>query len=172
MQALEGLNRFLSGVTRLAVLGVGSDLRSDDAAGMIAARFLERRRRRNPRVLVVHGGPAPENVTGPIVDFAPSHLVVIDCADMSLRPGSVALVPVDRIDGLSAATHSLPLRLVADYLIKRLSCRAAIIGIQPGSLCFDGRLSRPVLRAARGVARDIARIACKMKHGPSADEPR
>ena len=156
MRAAGGLEDLLSGSTRLAVLGVGSELRADDGAGMLAARELERRCPRRTDLLVAIGGSAPENLTGVIADFGPSHLVIVDCADLGLAPGAVRVVRVEGIGGLSASTHSLPLKIVVDYLILRCPCEVIAVGIQPKSLDFDGRMSRAARAAAGRVAKSLA----------------
>lgn len=169
---VEGFDSFLSGVTRLAVLGVGSELRSDDASGLVTARFLHRRCGDNPRLYIAEGGSAPENLSGPIAVFNPSHLVVVDSADMGLAPGSVRLVDVDSIGGFSASTHSLPLVMLIQYLLLRVSCRVALVGIQPGNLDFDGRISPAVRRAACRLAREIEYVSSTMMKSISEDRRR
>jgi hydrogenase 3 maturation protease len=162
MPASERLEDLLAGASRLAVLGVGSELRSDDVAGMLAAERLERRFPSRPDLLVAKGGSAPENLTGVVAEFEPSHLVVVDCADLGLKPGAIQVLPVASIGGLSASTHSLPLKVVVDYLLARCSCRVVVVGIQPLRLDFDGRSSRAARGAARRVARSLARAVRAM----------
>jgi hydrogenase 3 maturation protease len=162
MPAAGGLEALLGGATRLAVLGVGSELRSDDAAGMLAAERLERAFPRRADFLVAKGGSAPENLTGPIAEFGPSHLVVVDCADLGLAPGSVRTMRVVGLGGLSASTHSLPLRIVVDYLVARCSCEVVMVGIQPGRMDFDGRTTLAARAAAARVAWSIARAVRAM----------
>lgn len=83
------LSQRLKGATRIAVLGVGSDLRGDDAAGLLAVSEFKRQRaafsrshgqrarRSHPIVKCFIGGTAPENSLGAIRRFQPSHLIVI-----------------------------------------------------------------------------------------------
>jgi hydrogenase 3 maturation protease len=163
MPAAGGLEGLLEGATRLAVLGVGSELRSDDAAGMLAAERLERAFPRRADFLVAKGGSAPENLTGPIAEFGPSHLVVVDCADLGLAPGSVRTMRVAGLGGLSASTHSLPLRIVVDYLVARCRCEVVMVGIQPGRLDFDGKPTIAARAAAARVARSVARAVRAME---------
>jgi len=162
MPATGRLEELLEGATRLAVLGVGSELRSDDVAGVLVAKKLERSFSSKPGLLVAKGGSAPENLTGPIADFRPSHLVVVDCAELGREPGATEVLPIRGVGGLSASTHSLPLRIVVDYLLARCPCEVVVVGIQPERLDFDGRPSRAVLRAARRVAGSLARAVREM----------
>jgi hydrogenase 3 maturation protease len=169
---VEGFDSFFPGVTRLAVLGVGSELRSDDASGLVTARFLQRRCRDNPNLYIAEGGSAPENLSGPIAVFNPSHLVVVDSADMGLDPGSIRLVNVDNIGGFSASTHCLPLAVLIQYLLLRISCRVALVGIQPENLDFDGRISHTVCRAAYRLAREIEYVSNTMMKSIGEDRRR
>jgi hydrogenase 3 maturation protease len=128
---------------------VGSELRSDDAAGLLVAAALRRAFPRREDLLVVEGSSAPENLTGPILEFRPTHLVVVDCADLGEAPGSLRSFPEESIVGFESSTHSLPLGVILSYLRMRIDFESIVIGIQPASLAFDGRPSREVRSAAR-----------------------
>ena len=145
----------LEGATRLAVMGVGSELRADDVAGLLVARRLKAALRGRDDVLVVEGCSAPENFTGEILRFEASHLVIVDCAELDAPPGTVKLFPVDEIGGLSSSTHSLPLSIIIAYLDRCHPCQTLVVGIQPKTLAFDGRPSEEALRAADEVASRI-----------------
>jgi hydrogenase maturation protease HycI len=138
----------------VVVLGVGSELRSDDAAGLRVTRGIARLR--VPGVHALDGGPAPESCTGEIRRIAPSHLLIVDAADMAEPPGTVRLIDLENIAGASFGTHGLPLSVVADYLRRELGCRVAIIGIQPASLDFGESLSAPVAAAVDETVRCLA----------------
>jgi hydrogenase 3 maturation protease len=152
----------LAGATRLAVLGVGSALRSDDAAGLLVAEALERAFPKRSKLLVVKGCSAPENFTGPIIGFHPSHLVVVDSAELDEPPGSLRLFPIDAIGGVSSNTHSLPLSVIFDYIMASCSCEILVVGIQPRSLELDGKPTREAKRAARSVTRSLIRAVRAM----------
>ena len=78
------LTNSLKGVNKLAILGVGSELRGDDIAGMVAAEIIQKANHKN--ITVFLGATAPENLTGEIKKFNPSHLLIIDAADTSSKP--------------------------------------------------------------------------------------
>jgi Ni,Fe-hydrogenase maturation factor len=86
---------------------------------------------------------------------------------MGLEPGAAEIFPVGGIGGLSASTHSLPLRIVVDYLLARCPCEVVVVGIQPERLDFDGRPSRAARAAARRVAKSLAAAARAMRGGRS-----
>jgi hydrogenase 3 maturation protease len=138
----------------VAVLGVGSEMRSDDAAGLHVAAALERLALRGVHVL--DGGPAPENCTAEIRRLHPSHLIIVDCAHMGEEPGTLAVFPPSEIAGVSFGTHGLPLSVLASYLSTEVGCIVAVIGIQPSSVEFGETVSLPV-QAAIAEAVDLLR---------------
>jgi len=159
------LQKNLSGATKVALLAVGSDLRSDDAAGlMVATRLheLRKRRVRTPRFRVFIGETAPENQSGAIRKFGPSHLIVIDSADAGKQAGTVFAIDPEEVGGISFSTHQLPLSLMIEYLRETITCSVAIIGIQPKNLAFGGPVSKEVGRAVERVAADLDRALQKV----------
>lgn len=152
------LQKNLSGAKKIALLVVGSELRSDDAAGLLVASRLEAiRKRRAPtsRFKTFIGETAPENLTGVVRKFGPSHLVVVDSADAGKPAGTVFAIDPGEIGGISFSTHQLPLRLMVVYLQETITCAVSIIGIQPKNLAFGGPLSKEVDRAVDRVVADL-----------------
>ncbi len=135
--------------SRVVVLGVGSDLRSDDAAGIRVAERLALVSL--PAVHAVIGGTAPENATGEIRRIAPTHVVIVDAADLREAPGVVRLIEAKEVGGVSFSTHTLPLSVLSTYLTQEIGCRVVTIGIQPKSLRFGGALSGEVEAAVEEI---------------------
>lgn len=125
----NGLAGALSQKKRTVVLGVGSELRCDDGAGMYVAKLLEKHQ--SDAFLVLGGGSAPENFTGVIRRFLPERLVVVDAAFMDLLPGQYAVLPVEGIAQTQFTTHMLPLSVMLNYLAADLAMEILCIGIQP-----------------------------------------
>lgn len=142
----------LNKADRLAVLGVGSDLRCDDAAGALAARLLlERGFHHCENILVLDVGSAPENATAQLRRFSPHLVLILDAADLGLPPGSARLLEMGEINGVSAVTHGLPLSVLAGYLHHELGCQVALLGIQPAVIDFGEALSEPVKRTIADI---------------------
>ena len=139
---------------RIAVVGVGSDLRGDDAAGMLAAGLVRsaRFRCRARFIRVFMGGTTPENITGQIVRLAPSLIVILDAADMGLRPGAVRVIPVDEAGGISCSTHAMPLSVLSRYLGQSAGCDVVIVGIQPATTDWNAPVTPAIKAAAARVA--------------------
>ncbi len=153
------LSRRLKGYTRLAVLGVGSVLRSDDAAGMEVVRRLEERLSPlPPEVSLFAGETAPENLCGCIKRFHPTHLLMIDAADLGLSPGECAQIDPALVGGPTFLSHMLPLKLMTDYLIQETGAAVTLLGIQYQTLEFDGPLSPAIERAVENVCAALEKV--------------
>lgn len=134
---------------RVAIVGVGHALRGDDAAGLAVAQRAGRLS--GERLLVLEGGPAPENVTGILRRFEPDLVLLVDAADLGAAPGTVRWLGPDDVEGLSATTHTMPLSILAHYLEQEMGCRVYFIGIQPGQNGIGEPLSEAVERAVQAV---------------------
>ena len=148
------LTERLGDFARLAVLGVGSVLRADDAAGMEIVRILAERLAPEQSCVRLFGGEtAPENFCGSIKRFAPTHLLIVDAADLGLFPGEFADICPDDVGGPSYCTHMLPLKIMVDYLVQETGVEVTLLGIQYRTLEFDGAMS-PEVRSAVETACD------------------
>jgi hydrogenase 3 maturation protease len=161
----ELLAGFLNGTTKLAVLAVGSRLRGDDAAGLLVTALLRRQLHKTPapyEVLLLKGDTAPENVTGQIKEFKPSHLLILDAADTGREPGHVDQVDPNSLSAnLSATSHSLPIKMVINYIHHFAPCAVTIVGIQPKAIAFGLRITPAIRQASRGLAKMLAEVICE-----------
>jgi hydrogenase 3 maturation protease len=116
---------------------------------VLVARGIEERAGGVKRRMIVgfEGCAAPENLTGEIVRFKPTHLVLVDAADLGREPGAVAIIAPERITGTSFSTHTLPLRIIIDYITQATGARAVVVGIQPEHTAFCAEPSARVLAA-------------------------
>ncbi len=71
---------------RTAILGIGQELRGDDALGLEIARRLQKKLSGREDVLILLAGPAPENFTGALRRFAPQRVILVDAALMGEPP--------------------------------------------------------------------------------------
>lgn len=139
---------------RVAIVGIGNELRNDDAAGVMVARNLLRYE--NPgHALILRAGHAPENFTKELRTYSPQLVLMVDAADMGKTPGSVSLIPFEQIDGMTASTHSLPLSMLSRYLVLELHCPVVIVGIQPRSNDVGETVSPEVRHTVDEVAEAI-----------------
>jgi hydrogenase 3 maturation protease len=143
---------------RLAVVGLGHELRGDDVAGLLVARRL--RAGSLPQTcLVLDAGSVPESCTGPLRRFHPDLVVLVDAAYLEAPPGTVRWLDDWRADGPGMSTHTLPLSVLADYVRRELACPVALLAIQPAATDFDVPISTAVHRAVLEIARGLRAAA-------------
>jgi hydrogenase 3 maturation protease len=85
-------------------------------------------------------------------------ILLIDAAEMGEQPGTIRMIDMDEIEGMSASTHTLPLSILAKYLVFELKCQLALIGIQPASTVVGEEVHPKVLRAVREIVEHILTI--------------
>jgi hydrogenase 3 maturation protease len=153
---------------RLAVLGVGNELRSDDAAGVLVVRRLLGPSGANgagkpggSQALILEGGIAPESQTGPLRRFQPDLALLVDAAQMNEPPGSVRCFGAADIAGITTSTHTLPLHLLCRYLAEELNAGVALIGIQPATTELQAGTAEPQLTAV--VATAVAAVTAELR---------
>lgn len=143
---------------RVAVVGVGHELRGDDAAGLAVARALQTALAGDERMLVIDAGPVPENYVGPLRRFQPDVVLLVDAAQLGEEAGVIRWLSWKETDGLSASTHTLSPRLLAQFLISELGCEVALLGIQPRNDAIDAPLSSEVVSAVDEIAGAVQTI--------------
>jgi hydrogenase 3 maturation protease len=154
MDLKQSLKKRLNNAACVVLVGVGSDLRGDDGAGLLVAEKIKDQR---SKIKILVGGTAPENLTGEIKRLKPSHLIIVDSADFKAQPGTVEVVGYDKIGGHSFSTHSAPLKMMIDYLLADISFVPIVIGIQPKSLEFGAPVSPEVLAAVEEIVTALIR---------------
>lgn len=143
---------------RIAIVGIGAELNGDDAIGLITARKIQHATRQRENVLVLEGGTLPESVSGPLRRFNPALVIFIDAADLNKPAGTIAVVAPERIGGTSFSTHSMPLKLMMDYLAGELRCDMILIGVQPEAIQFGSPISESGKKAASRLAGELSRL--------------
>lgn len=157
----QDLKEKLKAAGKIALLGVGSQLRSDDAAGILVAEALKEiqgRIKGKPEFKVFIGGTAPENVTGEIKKFKPTHLIIIDSAEAGKDPGTIMLIDPGQIGGVSFSTHTLPPKIMIDYLKDSLDCEVILLGIQPKTIKFGEVVTPAIAGAVKEVVKTFKDI--------------
>ena len=149
--SLESLQKS-NAAPKVAVLGIGHELRGDDAVGLWVASRLQLLAAGCERLLAVETGPAPENFTGMLRNFKPDLVVLVDAAFMEAEAGTVSWLSWQDTSGFSASTHTLPLHLMATYVTSELCCEVALIGIQPAQLDIGVALTLEVRQAAEEIS--------------------
>jgi hydrogenase 3 maturation protease len=154
----EKLEAELAGAEKIFVLGIGMDWKGDDRLGVVLARALAKKLRAEPGIRVVSGGEAPENFTGDIRAFRPSHVLLLDAVDHGLAPGTVFLADEQAIRVGDMTSHHLPLKLLMRFLAASIPCQVILVGVQPQTLRPGNRLSAPIKKTLPLLAEFLAEI--------------
>jgi hydrogenase 3 maturation protease len=149
---------------KIGIIGIGHELRGDDAIGPYIVRRLASCIQEKESLLIVNAGPAPENCTNLLRRFAPDLVILIDAAEMGETSGLVNLIPWQDTVGISASTHSLPLHLFAQYLTQELNCEILFLGIQPEDSSLDAALNPAVKVSAEKTIEDLTNL---LSHPPA-----
>jgi len=153
------LTRFLENAQSVVFLAIGSELRGDDAAGIICANeLLKNNLPSNFKVLLGH--TAPENLTGEIKRLKPTHLIICDAADSGLKAGQISVIEADSVDGAAFSTHMMPMNVFIRYISKDMPVKTLILGIQPESLEFGSEVTKEVKEASVNLAAAIRCLCC------------
>lgn len=144
----QALVRFLGGATRIAILGIGNELRTDDGLGPFIIANLQIS---SPFVMVENVGSVPEAFASSITEFGAQRVILIDAADMHRPLGHVEIVTRGRIGGVAISTHSMPLSLLMMYLEQETGAETVLLGIQPKSIAFGEGLTEEVMVVCQEV---------------------
>jgi len=145
MQALE---IFLKEILKkkLAVLGVGSELRGDDGVGPYISEKLSHFN--SESFLSINGDLVPENFTQDLRKFQPDNIIIIDAAFMRKSAGDIEIVRINEVTGISFSSHSMPLSVLGRYLSQEIGANIYILGIQPINIDFGSEISQEVKETA------------------------
>jgi hydrogenase 3 maturation protease len=124
------------------IFTVGNSLMGDDAAGpRLAGMLME-----NPAEgwEIIDGGSAPENEVQRVRALRPDLVLVVDAAEMGLKPGEIRLVDESIVAGhCFMTTHTLPLTFLIEAL-RNFASDVRLLAIQPSLVAFGFPVSPEV----------------------------
>jgi len=165
----EELASWLRGAEKVVVIGIGSSIRTDDAVGTVIVRGLKGKVPDNVKLFVCE--TSPENYISTIRRNRPTHVLIIDAADIRSSPGSTRLVDPKRMVGSMISTHTLPLKLSSEYIEQMTGASVRLLAIQPESVAFGKGLTGALGKAASenlGIISGVLNaIFHKTTHKPS-----
>ncbi|MEM2104957.1 MAG: hydrogenase 3 maturation endopeptidase HyCI [Candidatus Bathyarchaeia archaeon] len=145
------LKKWFSDAKKIVVAGIGNPIRMDDYVGVKIVQDL--RGKVSDNVLLIECETVPENFLQQIVDFNPSHVILIDAAVLGLKPGESRLINPEQLKNFPAyTTHMLPLRIFCEYLAKTTKAKIALLLIEPKKTDFGEGLTPEIEASAQDVA--------------------
>jgi hydrogenase 3 maturation protease len=151
------LRTWLRGAERVVVVGIGNPIRMDDFVGVKIVRDLERKV--SDRVMLIEAETVPENHTQQIIDFKPSHILLIDAAILELKPGESRLINPNQLTDFPAfSTHMLPLRIFCEYVAETTEAKIALLLIEPKNTDFGEGLTQKVITSVTNIVSTLLEI--------------
>ena len=146
------LKKWLSDARRVVLAGIGNPIRMDDFVGVKIVQDLQGKV--SERVYLIECETVPESFIQQIIDFKPSHVLLIDAAILGLEPGNARLINPDQLTVLPAfSTHMLPLRIFCDCLAKTTDAKIALLLIEPKATDFGEGLTPEIEASAQEIVR-------------------
>jgi len=143
--------------SNIAILGIGNELRRDDAVGLAVVDrlsfFVD-----DPSIVLLNCQNVPENFTGYVKRFRPTCVVLIDAADFGAVPGNARIFQLNDLESPEITTHRASLTMLGAYLQSETNSSVFVIGIQPADCDFGSGLSPSVRRASVAVADTIGTV--------------
>ena len=158
----DELRDFIRGAGKIAILGIGNDLRSDDGLGPY---IIEKLVIDDPRVMIENVGSVPEGFARNLAEFGAERVIMVDAADMMKPAGHVELVTKDRIGGINISTHSMPLSFLMMYLEQETGGKTILIGIQPKSIQFGEGLTPEIQEVVDNTINILERVVNEYLRG-------
>ena len=143
--------------SNIAILGIGNELRRDDAVGLAVvdrlSLFID-----DPSIALLNCQSVPENFTGYVKRFRPTCVMLVDAADFGAVPGHARIFQLNELESPEVTTHGASLAMLGAYLRSEINSSVVVVGIQPADCDFGSGLS-PVARRASTAVADAIRTA-------------
>lgn len=111
------------------LVGVGSDLRGDDAFGPLLARRLAA-----AGLPALDAGTAPESLTGPILRSGAEVLILADVGNLGAAAGTLRLLEPGAVAPGGSSTHDPSLGLLVSYLRAQRPLGVRVLAVEPGRI--------------------------------------
>jgi len=151
------LKTWLSNAEKVVVAGIGNPIRMDDFVGTKIVQDLQGKV--SEKIYLIECETVPENFMQQIIDFNPTHVLLIDAAILGLKPGNSRLIRPERLMAFPAySTHALPLRIFCEYLAKMTKANIALLLVEPKKADFGEGLTLEVEASAQDIVDSLLRV--------------
>lgn len=158
LRELQRIVESTSTTGRIALVGMGHPLRSDDYVGSYIVKRVTSKLKRDSlnRVFLFDGEDNVENFITGIARLKPAHVIFIDACEMRENPGATRLLSVTETSYPFFTTHGVPLKLLAQQLLPDSS--VWILAIQPERTDFGEGLSAQIRSLANSIVNLLVQV--------------
>jgi len=125
---------------KVVIVGIGNLLRGDDGFGPALIERLQRK----VGFICFDAGSAPENYVGRIVKEEPDTILLVDVADLNLKPGQFRILQPTEILQCGFTTHDMSSRMLIEFLEKQTRANIFMLGVQPQHVSLGEAMSKCV----------------------------
>jgi hydrogenase 3 maturation protease len=157
----DEIAHWFQGYKKLAIMGIGNPLRRDDGVGV---EIINQLTDKVPEcVRLFNCEMVPEIFLSDIEAYQPTHLLIIDAAELKTKPGEAKIIPPQKIGGTTFSSHTIPLSLLASMIDEAVKTKIMFLGIQPFSTGFGEDLSPELQMAVKKIVKTISEALKKIK---------
>jgi hydrogenase 3 maturation protease len=151
------LKNWFTDSKKVVIAGIGNPIRCDDYVGLKIVEQLKGKLPKN--ILLLEAETVPESYLSDIQDFEPSHVLLIDAANLGLNSGQTRLVDAEVIANYSTiTTHLLPLRIFCEYIKQATGAKIALLLIEPENMEFGEGLTPKVAATAQRITKVLTKL--------------
>ena len=151
------LKAWFSNAERIVLAGIGNPIRMDDYVGVRVVQDLQGKV--SDKVHLIECETIPEDSMPQIIDFNPTHVLLIDAALLGLEPGSYKLVEPERLTVYPAfSTHMLPLRIFCEHIRETTQARIALLLVEPEKSDFGEGLTPCVEASVKNMVQTLREL--------------
>ena len=158
---------------KIAVMGLGNLMRTDDAVGMLMLSSLRTDARSTPEIQWIEGGTLGLDLLGSMHDV--THLIALDAIDIGVVPGTLVRFEQEQLHQvpISKSVHLLGLSdlLGALSLMDAAPAEVVLLGIQPQYTGWGTELTAAVREAQAGLAHAVFEQVALWSHMRHAARP-
>lgn len=138
------MKEFLKNHDKIVVLGIGNEIKGDDALGPNVVCKLNELFENNNNIIVFDGGTVPENYTGLIRKEKPTHIILVDAVEMKKEPGYIRIVKKEEIANYKISTHAMPVSFLIKFMETTIGADIILVGVQPKNMELAEEISKEV----------------------------
>jgi hydrogenase 3 maturation protease len=155
------LEEWLAGAGKIVLAGIGNPIRTDDFVGV---KIIQDLTGKVPNIVqLIECETVPESFLEPMIEYNPTHVLLIDAAVMGLKPGTIRLIDPEVVTNVPAVTtHMLPLRIFCEYLTKMTGAKIALLLVEPENTEFGEGLTATAQAAAEKIEAMLLDLLAKL----------